>query len=310
MRHTSQPTPAHSDQNRLMLVLIITVTFMLFEAIGGWLAGSLTLVADAGHMLTDSMALLFAVIATKFASKVPTHTHTFGWLRLPILAALVNALALLFITALIIWEAGQRLSEPRPIDSNTMLVVAIAGFTANLLCYKLLHSGHQQNLNMRAAMLHVLADLLGSMGAIVAAICIRCTGWTWLDPILSVLVTLLIVRGAYRLLKESIHELLEAVPQDLDIQQLSSALTHEFSDITQVHHLHVWQVAGKRCLSLHAHIAINDDEDKLLHRLHLWLKNNHAINHATLQFEHLPCNQPRCQLTVDVVDEKNAWCHH
>jgi cobalt-zinc-cadmium efflux system protein len=301
--------PAHNNQQRLLLVLSITSLFMLFEAIGGWIAGSLALVADAGHMLTDSMALLFAYIAAKFASKDPTSSHTFGWLRLPILAALINSLALLAITLLIFWEALQRLFEPQPINSNSMLAIAFAGLIANLICFKLLHSGPQQNLNIRGAMLHVLADLLGSVGAIIAAIGIRFTGWVWIDPILSVLVSLLIVRGAYRLLKESSHELLEAVPQDLDTQQLSQALTSDFSEITQVHHLHVWQVAGKRCLTLHAQIAIIDDQDKLLHRLQQWLKEQHAIDHATLQFEHLPCNQPHCQLTADSADKVHA-CHH
>lgn len=308
MAHENHLKTTHSNQQRLLVVLGITTIFMLIEAIGGWFSGSLALVADASHMLTDSMALLFAFLAAKFAGKDPTSTFTFGWLRLPILAALVNSLALLFITVLISWEAIQRLSEPQPINSNSMLVIAIAGLIANLICFKLLHTGHQENLNMRGAMLHVLADLLGSVGAIVAAILIRFTGWTLIDPILSMLVSLLIVRGAYRLLKQSSHELLEAVPQDLDTQQLSNGLTNEFIEIVQVHHLHVWQVAGKRCLTLHAHISILDNNDELLTRLHKWLKAHHAISHATLQFEHLPCSQPNCELTVEVA-ERSPPCH-
>ncbi len=170
---------------RLLLAFIITAGFMVIEVAGGLISGSLALLADAGHMLTDAAALLFALLAVHFARRPPNARHTFGWLRLTTLAAFINAIALVVITGLIVWEAIQRFRDPQPVAGATMMVIAVAGLVANLLSFWILHRGSEEkNLNVRAAALHVLGDLLGSVGAIAAAIIILLTGWTPIDPII------------------------------------------------------------------------------------------------------------------------------
>lgn len=194
---------------------------MVAEVVGGLLSGSLALLADAGHMLTDAAALLVALMAVHFSQRKPNARHTFGYLRLTTLAAFLNAAALLVIVVFILWEAIRRFFEPQPVMGTPMLIIAIAGLLANLFAFWLLHRGSEEkNINVRAAALHVLGDLLGSVGAIVAAIVILATGWTPIDPILSVLVSCLVLRSAWRLLKESFHELLEGTPQEVDIAKL------------------------------------------------------------------------------------------
>lgn len=196
--------PDNSNARRLLWAFIVTAGFMLIEAVGGAISGSLALLADAGHMLTDSAALLFALLAVRFASRPPNARHTFGWLRLTTTAAFLNAIALMVITMLIVWEAIQRFQHPQPVAGVTMMVIAVAGLLANVLAFWILHRGSEErNLNVRAAALHVLGDLLGSVGAIVAAVVILTTGWTPVDPILSVLVSCTVLRSAALTERES-----------------------------------------------------------------------------------------------------------
>ena len=209
MAHTHSHASGDDNAKRLLLAFGVTATFMIIEVIGGLISGSLALLADAGHMLTDAAALLLPS-AVQFARRPPNARHTFGWLRLTTLAAFVNAIALVVITLLIVWEAIQRFRHPQPVAGMTMMAIAVAGLLANLLAFWILHRGSgEKNLNVRAAALHVMGDLLGSVGAIVAALVILYTGWTPVDPILSVLVSCLVLRSARRLLKESVNELLE-----------------------------------------------------------------------------------------------------
>ncbi|MGO3568456.1 MAG: cation diffusion facilitator family transporter, partial [Serratia grimesii] len=202
--------PKDSNSKRLLTAFLVTAVFMVAEVAGGLISGSLALLADAGHMLTDAAALLVALMAVHFSQRKPNARHTFGYLRLTTLAAFLNAAALLVIVVFILWEAIRRFFEPQPVMGAPMLIIAIAGLLANLFAFWLLHRGSEEkNINVRAAALHVLGDLLGSVGAIAAAIVILTTGWTPIDPILSVLVSCLVIRSAWRLLKESFHELLE-----------------------------------------------------------------------------------------------------
>lgn len=181
--HTSSHLPEDNNARRLLYAFGVTAGFMLVEVIGGFLSGSLALLADAGHMLTDTAALLFALLAVQFSRRPPTIRHTFGWLRLTTLAAFVNAIALVVITILIVWEAIERFRTPRPVEGGMMMAIAVAGLLANILSFWLLHHGSEEkNLNVRAAALHVLGDLLGSVGAIIAALIIIWTGWTPADP--------------------------------------------------------------------------------------------------------------------------------
>ncbi|SUH38656.1 zinc transporter ZitB [Salmonella enterica subsp. enterica] len=220
--------PKDNNARRLLFAFIVTAGFMLLEVVGGILSGSLALLADAGHMLTDAAALLFAFAGGSISRRPPTVRHTFGWLRLTTLAAFVNAIALVVITLLIVWEAIERFYTPRPVAGNLMMVIAVAGLLANLFAFWILHRGSdEKNLNVRAAALHVMGDLLGSVGAIVAALIIIWTGWTPADPILSILVSVLVLRSAWRLLKDSVNELLEGAPVSLDINALQRHLSRE-----------------------------------------------------------------------------------
>ena len=299
MAHTHSHSDSPRDENakRLMLAFGITATFMVVEVIGGLISGSLALLADAGHMLTDAAALLFALIAVQFARRPPNARHTFGWLRLTTLAAFVNAIALVVITILIVWEAFQRFQHPQPIAGRTMMVIAVAGLVANILAFWILHRGSaEKNLNVRAAALHVLGDLLGSVWAIVAALVIIYTGWTPIDPILSVLVSCLVLRSAWRLLKESVNELLEGAPAALDIPALKRNLNRSIPEVRDVHHVHVWQVGEKPVMTLHVQVIPPHDHDALLGRIQHFLKHHYAISHVTIQMEYQPCKGPDCHL--------------
>ena len=299
-RHDSHSHTTQNDGNarRLLLAFGVTAGFMVVEAIGGVVSGSLALLADAGHMLTDSAALLFALLAVRFASRPPSGRHTFGWLRLTTLAAFVNAIALLFIIILIVWEAVQRFYHPQPVAGVTMMVIAVAGLLANILAFWILHRGSEEkNLNVRAAALHVMGDLLGSVGAIIAAIVIMTTGWTPIDPILSVLVSCLVLRSAWSLLKESMNELLEGAPQSVDVAALKRNMRRSLPEVRDVHHVHVWLVGEKPLMTLHVQVVPPHDHDALLDRIHHFLEEHYQIDHATVQMEYQPCNGPECHLS-------------
>lgn len=261
--HVHQPKDGNSK--RLLAAFLVTTLFMVVEAVGGLLSGSLALLADAGHMLTDSAALLVALMAVHFSQRKPNARHTFGYLRLTTLAAFINAAALLLIVVFILWEAVRRFFEPQPVMGTPMLVIAVAGLLANLFAFWLLHRGNEEkNINVRAAALHVLGDLLGSVGAIAAAIIILTTGWTPIDPILSVLVSCLVLRSAWRLLKESFHELLEGTPQEVDINKLQKDLCLNIPEVRNIHHVHVWQIGEQKLMTLHAQVIPPHDHDGLL----------------------------------------------
>jgi len=300
MAHTHSHSASNSNRTRLAAAFGVTALFMVAEVVGGIVSGSLALLADAGHMLTDAAALLMALLAVQFAQRKPNARHTFGLLRLTTLAAFVNAIALLVITVLIVWEALRRFYQPQPIAGGLMLGIAIAGLLANLLSFWLLHRGSEEkNLNVRAAALHVLGDLLGSVGAIVAAVIIMLTGWTPIDPILSLLVSLLVVRSAWSLLRESLHELLEGAPAHIDANKLSRELTRTVDEVRNVHHVHLWQVGEKPVLTLHVQVIPPYDHDGLLQRIHHFLHQHYQIAHATVQMEYQPCSGTDCELGLD-----------
>ncbi|MGK3116642.1 CDF family zinc transporter ZitB [Candidatus Pantoea formicae] len=297
MAHTHSHSEHNGNRTRLAAAFGVTAVFMVAEVIGGVVSGSLALLADAGHMLTDAAALLMALLAVQFAQRKPNARHTFGLLRLTTLAAFVNAIALLVITVLIVWEALRRFYQPQPIAGGLMLGIAIAGLLANLLSFWLLHRGSEEkNLNVRAAALHVLGDLLGSVGAIVAAVIIMLTGWTPIDPILSLLVSLLVVRSAWSLLRESLHELLEGAPSNINVDKLARELTRNIAEVRNVHHVHVWQVGEKPVLTLHVQVIPPYDHDGLLRSIHKYLHQHYQIAHATVQMEYQPCVGPDCEL--------------
>jgi len=292
-----------------MLAFGVTAAFMIIEVIGGLVSGSLALLADAGHMLTDAAALLFALLAVVFARRPPSQGRTFGWLRLTTLAAFVNAIALVLITILIVWEAIQRFRYPQPVAGVTMMVVAVAGLIANILAFWILHRGSEEkNLNVRAAALHVLGDLLGSVGAIVAALVILWTGWTPIDPILSIVVSCLVLRSAWRLLQESVNELLEGAPTSLDIGELKRNLSRSIPEVRNVHHVHVWLVGEKPLMTLHVQVVPPHDHDALLERIQHFLEHHYEIAHSTIQMEYQPCSGPDCHLNE--AQSGHSHAHH
>ncbi|HEY2451140.1 MAG TPA: CDF family zinc transporter ZitB [Scandinavium sp.] len=309
--HSHAPSQQPDDGNgrRLLLAFIITAGFMVLEVVGGLVSGSLALLADAGHMLTDAAALLFALLAVHFARRPANSRHTFGWLRLTTLAAFVNAIALVLITIFIVWEAAMRFRHPQPIAGATMMVIAVAGLLANIVSFWILHRGSEEkNLNVRAAALHVMGDLLGSVGAIAAAIVILTTGWTPIDPILSVLVSCLVLRSAWSLLKESVNELLEGAPGSMDLDALKRGLRREIPEVRDVHHVHVWLVGEKPVMTLHVHVIPPHDHDALLGKIQHYLEHHYQIAHATVQMEYQPCSGPECHLNE--TSAEHAHHHH
>lgn len=305
--HASPHLPEDNNARRLLLAFIITAGFMVVETIGGVVSGSLALLADAGHMLTDSAALLFALLAVHFSRRPANARHTFGWLRLTTLAAFVNAIALVVITILIVWEAVQRFYHPQPIAGATMMIIAVAGLVANILSFWILHRGSEEkNLNVRAAALHVMGDLLGSVGAIAAAVIIMMTGWTPIDPILSVLVSCLVLRSAWSLLKESVNELLEGAPRSMDVSLLKRELRRAFAEVRDVHHVHVWLVGEKTLMTLHVQVVPPHDHDALLNSIQHFLEHHYQVEHATIQMEYQPCSGPECHLN----ETKAGHAHH
>lgn len=275
------------NRRRLLAALLLTGAFMIVEAIGGWIAGSLALIADAAHMLTDTASLLLAWVAFRVTDRPPDRKRTFGYHRFPVLAAFVNGLALLVIVGWIAFEAIGRLLEPTPVMGGTMLAIAIVGLLVNIVAFALLHGGSRENLNMRGAAVHVLGDLLGSVGAIVAAGVILITGWTPIDPILSLLVALLVLRAAWYVLREATHVLLEGAPPGVDPHEIERILPGAVEGLVDVHHIHAWSLSGERpMMSLHARADGAVAHDALVARIKSVLLDRFGVEHVTLQVEY------------------------
>lgn len=273
-------------RRRLMVVLVITATFMVAEFVGGWLSNSLALMADAGHMLSDVAALGLSFFALGIARRPATQEKTYGYLRTEILAALVNGITLVVIALAIIWQAWGRFLHPEPVEGGLMLAVAAAGLLSNIVAAVLLHASSGHNLNVRGAYLHVLGDLLGSVGAIVAAVVILGTGWLPADPLISFVVALLILAGSWRLIRESVDILLEAVPQHIDMEEVHRTIS-EIPGVDAVHDLHVWALtSGFLAMSGHALISEPARHKPILIEIHRRMHADFGISHVTVQIEH------------------------
>jgi cobalt-zinc-cadmium efflux system protein len=274
------------SRKRLVVVLAITSTFMIVEFVGGWLANSLALMADAGHMLNDVAALALTYFALWISRRPATPARTYGYLRMEILAALVNGATLMVIAVVIFWHAVQRFRAPPEVEGTLMLVVATGGLLVNIAAAFLLHSASGHNLNMRGAYLHVLGDLLGSVGAISAAAIILLTGWHLADPLISVLVGLLILVGAWRLVRESVDILLEAVPRGIDMGAVHRAI-RAIDGVDEVHDLHVWTLtSGYLAMSGHAVIRDPARYKEVQEAVHELMHDRFGISHVTVQVEH------------------------
>jgi len=269
---------------RVWAVLVLTGSFMVLEVVGGWLSGSLALLADAGHMLTDVVALALSLLTAWIAQRPADANKTYGYLRWEILAALVNGAALFGIAGWVVLEAIERIQHPGPIRSGLFLAIATAGLVVNLVSLAMLHGSRHGSLNARGAYLHVLSDALGSIGALSAAAVIWLTGWTVADPIASVVLSLLILVGAWRLLRESTDILLDAVPRHVamaDVQQRILGVP----GVAAVHDLHVWTVVnGVVAMSGHAVVPELDSHPEVLDGIRSEMAAL-GIGHVTMQLE-------------------------
>lgn len=260
---------------------------MIAEAVGGWLTNSLALVADAGHMLTDVAALSLTLFAIWFAARPATSKKTYGYYRLEILAAFVNGIALVLLSIWIIYEAVQRIYSPPVIAGTGLTLIAAGGLLVNIIAAYLLHSDHKHDLNMRGAFLHVIGDLLGSVAAMVAGVLIWSFGWLWADPVGSILISAIIILGAWRLILDSVNVLLEGTPRHISLTAVESTIL-ETAGVGGVHDLHVWTISsGIEALS--AHISHDDSvsHSELLQSVRNKLHDRFGIDHLTIQMETL-----------------------
>jgi len=253
MGHDHHDHTHGANKKALPLSFILIASFMVIEAIGGWLTNSLALLADAGHMFSDAVSLAIALVAFKFGEKVADYSKTYGYKRFEILAAVFNGVTLVLISLFIFYEAVQRFMDPPEVASGGMLLVAVIGLLVNLLVAWILMRGDtEHNLNLKAAFLHVMGDMLGSVGAIIAAVSIMLFGWGFMDPLASVIVAVLILISGWRVTKESLHILMEGVPKDIDLDNIAKSLK-SIDKVEGIHSLHVWSItSGQNAMSLHA----------------------------------------------------------
>jgi cobalt-zinc-cadmium efflux system protein len=269
---------------RLRVALAITATFLVAEVVGGLVSNSLALLADAGHMLTDVAALALSLFVAWFSRQPYEPRRTFGYLRWEILAAFLNGATLLILSIWIAVEAVLRLRDPEPVASGVMLVIAVIGGVANVTAAWILHPASESSLNLRGAYLHVLGDLLGSVATVVAALLVRFTGWLAADPIASLLVMLLIVRGAWKLVRESIDVLLESTPAHISVGKVRQQL-EAIPGIESVHDLHVWTVTSSVvAMSVHAIVREPERHQHVLEHVHDAMRL-FGIQHVTVQLE-------------------------
>lgn len=289
--------PHHgASERRLRVTVSILLSFTAIEALGGWLANSIALLAEAGHMLADCGSILLALLAIRASRRPADARHTYGSSRYQTLAAYTNGLILLALTAWVLAEAMDRLLAPPPVDGTLMLLIALLGGIANLAAFITLSGA--SSLNERGARVHVLSDLLGSAAAVGAALLILELGWRLADPILSVFVSLLILRSGWRLTREAGHVLLQGTPQTADPRDIARDLAL-LAGVRNVHHLHVWSLTGDApVVTLHATVEASADRQAVLQRILDRLRERHAITHATVQIEDSPCR-----------DEGESRCH-
>ncbi len=278
-----------TKERPLLIALILTSSFLIAEVAGGLITGSLALISDAAHMLTDVTALGIALVAIRIGRRPADAIRTFGYYRFEILAAAFNTILLFLVAIYILFEAYQRLKHPPEISSFGMLVIASIGLLVNILSMKLLTGGKDKSLNMKSAYLEVWSDMLGSVGVIIGALIIRFTGWAWVDSIIAVLIGLWVLPRTWVLLKESINVLLEGVPEEIDLKKLQE-LANKVEGVVDIHELHVWAITSDR-VSLTAHIVIEEkyDCESVLLNLRKVFMSEFNISHTTLQHERKKC---------------------
>ena len=288
--HSHAPPVSQDNERRIFIAMLLTGGFMVAEIIGGLLSGSLALIADAGHMATDTAALALAWLAFRLSKRPADARRSYGYHRGEVLAAFVNGIAMIALVVWIFVEAIQRLFEPVEVLGGVMLWIAVGGLAVNCIAFWLLHTGSRDNLNVRGAAVHVAGDLLGSIAAIIAAGVIIRTGWTPIDPLLSMAVALLVLRSAWFITRQSAHILMEGAPQNLDPAAIGSDLLNTIEDLEDVHHIHIWCLTQERPLvTLHARIKDEADPDQMLKTISSRLLDRFQIEHVTVQIEKTAC---------------------
>jgi cobalt-zinc-cadmium efflux system protein len=288
--HNHTPAIDADNERRIFLAMLLTGGFMVIEIVGGLISGSLALIADAGHMATDTAALALAWFAFRLSRRPPDPSRSYGYHRGEVLAAFVNGIAMIALVAWILLEAIQRLNAPVEVLGGIMLWIAIGGLLINCLAFWLLHTGSRENLNVRGAAVHVAGDLLGSVGAILAAVVILWTGWTPVDPLLSMAVALLILRSAWMITKQSAHILMEGAPHRLKPDAIRADLIDHIPGVEDIHHIHLWSLTQERHLvTLHARIKADTDPDESLASIKARLVKQFGVEHVTVQIEKKHC---------------------
>lgn len=291
----------------LLIALSITVIMMVVEVIGGILSNSLALLSDAGHMLTDNLALLLSFFAMTFASMPATDRRTFGFYRLEILAALVNGIVLVLVSLYIVYEAYLRIIHPQPVAGTLMLIVAMIGLVANVIGALVLMKHSHASLNIRGAYLHILGDALSSVGVVIGGGIILYTGWYLIDPLLSILISLVIVYGAWALVKESVSILLESVPAHINIETISAEI-QKIEGVREAYHIHVWTITSG-VYAMSGHVLIDDQlvsgSKDVLDRIRALLADEFKIEHSTIQLECDRCDlSMACSLPVNIKNSR------
>jgi cobalt-zinc-cadmium efflux system protein len=289
--HDHHHDQTSSNMRRVIIALVLTGIFMVVEVIGGILSGSLALLADAGHMLSDTIALGLAAVAFSVSKRPGDKKLTYGYQRFQILAAFVNGLSLLAIVGWILFEAVQRFITPSDVMGETMLIVASAGLVVNIIAFAILHSGDKENLNIRGAALHVAGDLLGSVAAIIAAVVIIYSGWMAIDPILSIAVAMLILKSAWSLVRRSAHVLLEGAPDWLDVPAMQERIIAQVPQVAGVHHVHVWGLTPQD-LMMTMHVRLSgelDNPTSVIRQIKKIMLDDYGVGHSTIEIETDDC---------------------
>jgi len=273
------------NRKKLSLVLFLILVFAGVEVVGGLISNSLALISDAGHMVLDAVAIALSLFAVHLSLKPSTAKNTYSFGRMEIVAAFINGITLMALAGYIVFEAVQRFQEPPVIKGGIMLAVAVVGMLINIISAAMLWGSSHENLNIKGAMFHILGDLAGSVGAVIAAVIIIFTGFTLIDPVVSILIGLLIIRSSWVLLKESLHVLMEGVPKGYDSQEIVEKIKL-IEDVVDVHDFHLWSITtGVVLLTAHVQVSGNVSGVKTLQHIVEMLENDYALSHSTIQIE-------------------------
>lgn len=285
-QHSHSPKVSNNNERVVLIGFVLTFGFMIAEVIGGVISGSLALIADAGHMFTDAAALALAWAGFRFGRRKGDDKRTFGYMRFEILAGFINSITLILLVGWIVYEAIQRLITPGPVLAGPMLVVATLGLAVNIGVYWMLMQGDRDHVNIKGAMIHVLGDLLGSVAAITAAIAIYYTGWTPIDPILSLLLSAIVLRSAWLLLKSSLHILMEGSPQNVVVSEMCKSLVDRVEGTGAISHVHVWSItSGKPVATLVIQIDNDADPARVVRELKTVMATEFGITHSTVEID-------------------------